>query len=168
MYCLYIRVAVSVALSCSSSEQKPSLRQRHRLLASNAESRIRLVVLLTAPKIFAISSHTGKNSCRNFARLSAWCFRLGGTPTPETKTCSERTYKGNVQLKRRNTSRNGGDRIERRTYVTHKPILQRLQQVAIVCLLVFVFLFPHAKNCAFIFLTLAQVRLFLTCGSPCV
>ena len=28
--------------------------------------------------------------------------------------------------------------------------------------------FPHAKNCAFIFLTHAQVRLFLTCGSPCV
>ena len=28
--------------------------------------------------------------------------------------------------------------------------------------------FPHAKNCAFIFLTHAQVRLFLTCGSPYV
>ena len=28
--------------------------------------------------------------------------------------------------------------------------------------------FPHAKNCAFIFLTHIQVRLFLTCGSPCV
>ncbi len=28
--------------------------------------------------------------------------------------------------------------------------------------------FPRAKNCAFIFLTHAQVRLFLTCGSPCV
>ena len=28
--------------------------------------------------------------------------------------------------------------------------------------------FPHAKNCAFIFLTHTQVRLFLTCGSPCV
>ena len=53
-------------------EQKPSLRQRHRLLASNAESRIRLVVLLTAPKIFAISSRTDKNSCPSFARLSAW------------------------------------------------------------------------------------------------
>ena len=127
MYYVYIRVADSVALSCSSSkyrarlytklritlsgtacskityylyvgfcfkpclscsEQKPSLRQRHRLRASNAESRIRLIVLLTAPKIFAISSITGKNSCRNFTRLSAWYFRLGGTPTPETKTNS--------------------------------------------------------------------------------
>ena len=57
---------------------------------------------------------------------------------------------------------------KRRAYVTHKPVLQRLQQVAIVCFLVFVFLFPHAKNCAFIFLTHTQVRLFLTCGSPCV
>ena len=28
--------------------------------------------------------------------------------------------------------------------------------------------FPHAKNCAFIFFTHTQVRLFLTCGSPCV
>ena len=28
--------------------------------------------------------------------------------------------------------------------------------------------FPHAKNCAFIFFTRTQVRLFLTCGSPCV
>ena len=73
-----------------------------------------------------------------------------------------------MQLQRRNRSRNGGDRSERRTYVTHKPILQQLQPVVIVCLLVFVFLFPHAKNCAFIFLTHTQVRLFLTCGSPCV
>ena len=81
MYDLYIRVAVSAALSCS--EQKPSLRQRHRLQASNAESRIRLVVLLTAPKIFAISSITDKNSCRNFARLSAWWFDWVGHPRPK-------------------------------------------------------------------------------------
>ena len=33
------------ANSCTP-EQKPSLRQRHRLQASNAESRIRLIVLL--------------------------------------------------------------------------------------------------------------------------
>ena len=83
MYYLYIRVAVSVALSCS--EQKPSLPQRHRLQASNAESRIRLVVLLTAPKIFAISSITNKNSCRNFARLSAWWFDWAGHPHPKRK-----------------------------------------------------------------------------------
>ena len=86
MYYLYIRVTVSVALSCSSSEQKPSLRQRHRLLASNAESRIRLIVLLTAPKIFAISSITDKNSCRNFARLSAWWFDWTGHPHPKRKS----------------------------------------------------------------------------------
>ena len=55
-------------------EQKPSLRQRHRLLASNAESRIRLIVLLTAPKIFAISSSTDK---KNQAAISQDC-RLGG------------------------------------------------------------------------------------------
>ena len=80
--------------------------------------------------------------------------------------CSERTYKRNVQL--RSERSQGERRDKRRAYVTHKPILQRLQPVAIVCFLVFVFLFPHAKNCAFIFLTHTQVRLFLTCGSPCV
>ena len=80
---MYVGFCFGWVFPCSSSEQKPSLRQRHRLLASNAESRIRLIVLLTAPKIFAISSITDKNSCRNFARLSAWYFRLGGTPTPD-------------------------------------------------------------------------------------
>ena len=68
-------------------------------------------VLLTAPKIFAISSSTGKNSRHNFARLSAWYFRMGGTPTPEMKTYSERNYKRTVRLRRRNTSRNGGEQI---------------------------------------------------------
>ena len=31
--------------------------------------------MLTAQKIFAISSSRDKNSCRSFARLSAWCWR---------------------------------------------------------------------------------------------
>jgi len=74
MYYIYIRVAVSVALSCSSSEQKPSLRQRHRLLASNAESRIRLIVLLTAPKIFAISSITDKKIKPQFRKIVGLVF----------------------------------------------------------------------------------------------
>ena len=43
----------------------------------------------------------------------------------------------------------GGEQIERRAYVTHKPILQRLQQVAIVCFLVFVFLFPTRQKLRF-------------------
>ena len=38
---------------------------------------------------------------------------------------------------------------KRRAYVTHKPILQRLQLVAIVCLLVFVFLFPTRQKLRF-------------------
>ena len=107
-------------------------------------------------------------------RLAAGCFgRLnmtggGGTPTPETKIYSGRTYKRYMQLRRRNTSRNGGDRTERRAYVTHKPILQRLQQVAIVCLLVFAFLFPTRQKLRFHLITQTQVRLFLTYGSPCV
>ena len=102
---MYVGFCFKPCLSRSSSEQKPSLRQRYRLNVSKAESRISLIVLLTAPKIFAISSITDKKTNRNFARLSAWWFRLGGTPTPETKTYSERTYKRNVQFRRRNTSR---------------------------------------------------------------
>ena len=63
MYCLYTRVAVSAALSCSSSEQKPSLRQRHRLNVSKAESRISLIVLLTAPKtLLSVQSRTKKQT----------------------------------------------------------------------------------------------------------
>ena len=38
--------------------------------------------ITTAPKIFAISSRTDKNSCRNFARLSVWCFVWVGHPHP--------------------------------------------------------------------------------------
>ena len=36
-----------------------------------------------------------------------------------------------------------------RAYVTHKPVLQRLQPIAIVCLLVFVFLFPTRQKLRF-------------------
>ena len=85
---------------------------------------------------------------------------------PKQKTYSGRTYSRNVLI--RSERSQGERRDKRRAYVTHKPILQRLQPVAIVCFLAFVFLFPHAKNCAFIFLTHTRVRLFLTCGSPCV
>ena len=35
-----------------------------------------VLAIATAQKIFAISSNTNKNSCRNFARLSAWWVRL--------------------------------------------------------------------------------------------
>ena len=37
--------------------------------------------ITTAPKIFAISSRTDKNSCHNFARLSVWCFDWVGHHT---------------------------------------------------------------------------------------
>ena len=58
------------------------------LESSNAESRIRLIVLLTAPKIFAISSVTDKKIKPQFRKIVGLVFRLGGTPTPETKTCA--------------------------------------------------------------------------------
>ena len=163
-YFLYVGFCFKPCLSCS--EQKPSLRQRHSLLASNAESRIRLVVLLTAPKIFAIGSCTDKNSYRNFARLSAWWCRLGGTPTPEQKLIRSVLINGMCLFEVSVRKANAEISAELTSHTS--PFCKRLQQVAIICLSVFVFLFPHAKNCAFIFLTLAQVRLFLTCGSPCV
>ena len=68
-------------------EQKPSSRQRHRLQASNAESRIRLIVLLTAPKIFAISSITDKT----LATVSQDC-RLGGLIGWDTHTRNETLF----------------------------------------------------------------------------
>ena len=72
---------------------------------------------------------------------------VGGTPAPETKAYSERTYKRNVLIL---SERSQGERRDKcRAYVTHKPILQRLQPVAIVCLLVFVFLFPTRQKLRF-------------------
>ena len=58
-------------------EQKPSLRQRHRLNVSKAESRIRLIVLLTAPKIFAISSITDKKIKPQFCKIVGLVFLSG-------------------------------------------------------------------------------------------
>ena len=93
---------------------------------------------------------------------------MGGTPTPETKTYSERTYKRTLQLRRRKTSRNGGEQISAELTSHTSPFCNdynKLQSFAFWSLCSF---FPHAKNCAFIFLSHTQVRLFLTCGSPCV
>ena len=61
----------------NNCEQKPSSRQRHRLLASNADSRIRLIVLLTAPKIFAISSVTDKKLLPQFRKIVGLVFSIG-------------------------------------------------------------------------------------------
>ena len=71
---------------------------------------------------------------------------------------SKRTYKRNVLI--RNKRSQGERRDKCRAYVTHKPILQRLQQVAIVCLLVFVFLFPHAKTALSSFLLTRKFACF--------
>ena len=87
---------------------------------------------------------------------------------PYPKANSERTYKRNVQLRRRNTSRNGGEQISAELASHTSPFCNDynpLQSFAFWSLCSF---FPHAKNCAFIFIAHIQVRLFLTCGSPCV
>ena len=57
----------------------------------------------------------GQKLLPQFRKIVGLVFLLGGTPTPETKAYSERTYKRTVQLRRRDTSRNGGEQIERRT-----------------------------------------------------
>ena len=49
-------------------------RQRQHAVAYCREPRL-FSQSLTAQKIFAISSSRDKNSCHNFARLSAWCWR---------------------------------------------------------------------------------------------
>ncbi len=150
----------------NNCEQKPSSRQRHRLLASNAESRIRLIVLLTAPKIFAINSIKDKNSCRNFARLSAWCFDWAGHPHPKRKLI--RGVLINVMCIFGVSVRKANAKISAELTSHTSPFCNgynKLQSFAFWSLCSF---FPHAKNCAFIFLTHIQVRLFLTCGSPCV
>ena len=52
-------------------EQKPSLRQRQRASMRIAKSLARFIALLTAQRI-CDSSSKDKNSCRSFAKLSAW------------------------------------------------------------------------------------------------
>ena len=87
---------------------------------------------------------------------------------PYPKVYSERTYKRTLQLRRRKTSRNGGEQISAELTSHTSPFCNdynKLQSFAFWSLCSF---FPHAKNCAFIFLSHTQVRLFLTCGSPCV
>ena len=45
----------------------------------------KIILPLTAQRICDGSSRD-KNSCRSFAKLSAWYIRKGGTPAPEQKT----------------------------------------------------------------------------------
>ncbi len=131
-------------------EQKPSLRQRHRLQASNAESRIRLIVLLTAPKIFAISLITDKNSCRNFARLSVWWFDWAGHPHPKRKSIQGVLINGicNFEDGTRAATAATAPNAELTSHTS--PFCNdynKLQSFAFWSLRSF---FPHAKNCAFI------------------
>ena len=123
------------------------------------------------------SSNRAENLCYQFAqeqkllpqfrKIVGLVVRLGGTPTP-TKTYSERSYKRNVLIRRRNTSRNGGEQISAELASHTSPFCNdynKLQSFAFWSLRSF---FPRAKNSAFIFIAHTQVRLFLTCGSPCV
>ena len=103
-------------------------------------------------------------NCRKIVCLVNCAFGTSG----ETNTYSRHTYKRNVQLQRRNTSRNGGDRSERRAFVAHKLLLLQPQQVVVVRLGSLCSSSHTAKNFAFIFDMQALVRLFLPCGSPCV
>ena len=57
-------------------------------------------------------------------------IRLGGTPIPETKIYSERTYKRNMQLRRRNTSRKAASKSNAELYDKY----ERLRRVVGYCL----------------------------------
>ena len=77
------------------------LSQNRRIGNDNTQvcvlSRAKLdFVLLTAPKIFAISSSRDKNSNRNFARLSAWWMNKGGNT--RTRKNDRRIGNDNTQL----------------------------------------------------------------------
>ena len=73
-----------------------------------------------------------------------------------------------MYIRRRNWSRKAAT-VSNAELTSHtSPFCNDYNKLQPFAFLVFVFLFPHAKNCAFIFLTHVQVRLFLTCGSPCV
>ena len=43
----------------------------------------KIILPLTAQRICTIGSSRDKNSCRSFAKLSAWYIRNGGTPALE-------------------------------------------------------------------------------------
>ena len=72
---------------------------------------------------------------------------LYGKMEAQSATYSERTYTRNVLIRSKRSQ--GERRNKRRACVTHKPVLQRLQQVAIVCISVFVFLFPTRQKLRF-------------------
>ena len=69
---------------------------------------------------------------------------FGGTPTPETNTYSERTYKRYVQLRRRNTSRNGGELTSHTS-----PFCNDYNKLQSFAFLAFVFLFPTRQKLRF-------------------
>ena len=89
-YCLdfYITTAPKI-FAISSVTDKNSCHNSARLSACCLHGKINSTIftyhvlspvfcldfyIATAPKIFAIGSHTDKNSCRTFARLSACCL----------------------------------------------------------------------------------------------
>ena len=93
---------------------------------------------MRAQKKFVVSF---PRDCHASSQWQSFCI------APETKTNSERTYKRTVHIR---SERSQGERQDKcRAYVTHKPVLQWLQSVAIICLLVFVFLFPTRQKLRF-------------------
>ena len=123
-----------------------------------------VLAITTAQKIFAISSSRDKNSCRNSARLSAWCARLWRKRMNENLfrvfLYTECAYLGCEPQRRREI----GASSFRRTLA---PFASTTTSCSCSPWF-FVLLFPHDKNFAFIFDMQALVRLFLPCGSPCV
>ena len=125
-------------------------------------------VLLTAPKIFAIGLVTDKNSCRNFARLSAWWFDWAGHPHPKRKSIQSVLINGMCNFEDGTRAATAASKSSVGLTSHTSPFCNDYNKLQLFAFWFLCSFFPHAKNCAFIFLTHTQVRLFLTCGSPCV
>ena len=123
-----------------------------------------VLAISTAQKIFAISLSMDKNSCLNFARLSAWWVRL--RRKRKKRTLIQGVLINGMCLFEVRAARRR--EYERRAFVAHKLLLLQPQQVVVVRLGSLCSSSHTAKNFAFIFDIQAPVRLFLLSGSPCV
>ena len=81
-----------------------------------------------------------------------------------THTHSGRSYTRNLPVRRRDSSRNGGEPMSA-ALSSHTSHIAPTATCCSCSLWFFVLLFPHAENCAFIVITHASVRLFSSCVS---
>ena len=74
-HCSNYAEATTTRLKCHSERKRGNPLNRNANLNGVLPRASLVLAISTAQKIFAISSSRDKNSCHNFARLSAWCWR---------------------------------------------------------------------------------------------